>query len=125
MKGTTPEGAASEKEAARWVRSMFGRIAPRYDLANHLLSFNIDRYWRAHTVKRVREVLRRPDARVLDLCCGTGDLTIALEQDRGARVFGSDFCHPMLTAAAEKSAKRGLICPLFEGDALQLPLAGG
>src|ERR1039458_6742681 len=71
MNGTTPQGARSEREAAEWVRAMFGRVAHRYDLANHLLSFNIDRYWRAHTVARVREVLARPEARVLDICCGT------------------------------------------------------
>jgi len=82
MKGTTPEGARTEQEAAAWVRSMFGRVAHRYDLANHLLSFNIDRYWRAHTVRRVRDVLARPDARVLDMCCGTGDLMRALQRRR-------------------------------------------
>ena len=82
MKGTTPEGAQTEREAAAWVRAMFGRVAHRYDLANHLLSFNIDRYWRAHTVARVREVLARPEARVLDICCGTGDLVRALERAR-------------------------------------------
>ena len=65
MKGTTPAGARSEQEAARWVRGMFGRVAHRYDLANHLLSFNIDRLWRAHTVNRVQHILERPDARVL------------------------------------------------------------
>jgi SAM-dependent methyltransferase len=74
MKGTTPEGARNEQEAALWVRDMFGRVAHRYDLANHLLSFNIDRYWRARTVRSVRHILGRPGARVLDICCGTGDL---------------------------------------------------
>ena len=80
MRGAAPEGARTEQEAARWVRAMFGRVAHRYDLANHLLSFNIDRYWRAHTVRRVRGVLERPDARVLDLCCGTGDLLLELRR---------------------------------------------
>ena len=78
MSGTTPAGATGEQEAARWVRAMFGRVAHRYDLANHLLSCNIDRYWRARTVRRVRPILDRPGARVLDLCCGTGDLLLAL-----------------------------------------------
>ena len=63
MKGTTPPGASTEREAAAWVRGMFARVAHRYDLANHLLSFNMDRYWRAHSVKRVRTVLDRPGAR--------------------------------------------------------------
>lgn len=121
MNGTTPPGVRSEQEAAAWVRAMFGRVAHRYDLANHLLSFNMDRYWRAHTVARVREVLARPDARVLDICCGTGDLVRALQRGRrdGARVMGADFCHPMLVAARDKLGGG----PLFEADALRLPLA--
>jgi demethylmenaquinone methyltransferase / 2-methoxy-6-polyprenyl-1,4-benzoquinol methylase len=119
MKGTTPEGARTEQEAAAWVRAMFGRVAHRYDLANHLLSFNMDRYWRAHTVRRVREVLARPEARVLDLCCGTGDLTRALQRrPGGAVVTGADFCHPMLVAARGKLGGAALV----EADALELPL---
>ena len=121
-KGTTPAGTASEREAARWVRSMFGRVAHRYDLANHLLSFNIDRYWRAQTVARVRTVLRRPGARVIDLCCGTGDLLLALQSERTLPVFGTDFCHPMLTAASQKTARRRMPARVFEADALQLPV---
>ena len=121
MKGTTPEGARTEQEAAEWVRGMFGRVAHRYDLANHLLSFNMDRYWRVHTVARVREVLARPEARILDICCGTGDLVRALQRGRpaGAPVMGSDFCHPMLVAARAKVDSGRL----FEADALRLPLA--
>ena len=122
MTGTTPEGTGSEREASAWVRAMFGRIAPRYDFANHLLSFQIDRWWRWRTVRRVREVLLRPEARVLDLCCGTGDLLVALERRRGAWVLGSDFCHPMLVGAREKIARRGMRSRLFEADALALPL---
>jgi len=122
MKGTTPQGACSEQEAATWVRGMFGRVAPRYDLANHLLSFNIDRWWRAHTVRRVRAVLDRPGARVLDICCGTGDLLLALQGARPRPVFGSDFCHPMLVSAREKVAKQNAPSLIFESDALHLPL---
>src|SRR5579859_6088318 len=125
MKGTTPAGAATEQEASRWVRAMFGRIAPRYDLANHVLSLNLDRHWRAKTVSRVAEILQRPNARALDLCCGTGDLLIALQSKSAARVMGSDFCHPMLTAANEKIARRRWTSPLFEADALNLPLPDG
>jgi demethylmenaquinone methyltransferase/2-methoxy-6-polyprenyl-1,4-benzoquinol methylase len=125
MKGTTPRGVSTEQEASRWVRDMFGRIAPRYDLANHVLSLNLDRRWRAKTVRRVSQILRRPAARSLDLCCGTGDLLIALQAKSTASVMGSDFCHPMLTAAREKVARRGLQCPLFEADALALPLPDG
>jgi demethylmenaquinone methyltransferase/2-methoxy-6-polyprenyl-1,4-benzoquinol methylase len=125
VKGSTPEGAATEREASEWVRAMFGRVAPRYDLANHLLSFNIDRYWRARTVARVRAPLQAPGARALDLCCGTGDLLLALEADRGDGVWGSDFCHPMLTAAAGKIARRRFRSRLFESDALRLPVRDG
>jgi demethylmenaquinone methyltransferase / 2-methoxy-6-polyprenyl-1,4-benzoquinol methylase len=119
--GTTPEGSRSEQEASRWVRSMFGRVARRYDLANHLLSANVDRYWRNRTVLRVRDVLTRPEARVLDLACGTGDLLIALEREAGRSLIGSDFCHPMLTGAQTKLHRNRLKSVLLESDALQLP----
>src|SRR5206468_307362 len=120
MKGTTPAGARTEQEAADWVRSMFGRIAHRYDLANHLLSFNIDRHWRTVAARRIGHILVRPDARVLDICCGTGDLLLAFARFPGCRatIFGSDFSRPMLTAAGGKIAR----ARLFESDALRLPL---
>jgi demethylmenaquinone methyltransferase/2-methoxy-6-polyprenyl-1,4-benzoquinol methylase len=102
---------------------MFGRIARRYDLLNHLLSFNMDKRWRARTVERVAGILKRPDARVLDLCCGTGDVLLALEDRGGRPVFGSDFCHPMLVEADRKIVARRFRTPLFEADALVLPLA--
>ena len=123
--GTTPAGAQNEEQAARWVRGMFGRIAPRYDLLNHLLSMNIDRYWRAHTAALVAHILNRPEARALDLCCGTGDLMLALAARGPAQVFGSDFCHPMLVAANSKARERGRRCEIFEADALTLPVANG
>jgi demethylmenaquinone methyltransferase/2-methoxy-6-polyprenyl-1,4-benzoquinol methylase len=115
--GTSPPGARNEREAAAWVRAMFARVARHYDVANHLLSFNIDRLWRARTVRRVRPILERPGARVLDICCGTGDLTLALARQCPTPVLGSDFCHPMLVAARGKGA-----ADLFEADALRLPL---
>ncbi len=123
MSGTTPEGARNEQDAARWVRGMFGRVAGRYDVANHLLSLNIDRRWRARTVTRVKPVLERPGARVLDVCCGTGDLVLALARHHA--VLGSDFCHPMLVIARDKIAGRGAAAAVFESDALQLPLRDG
>jgi demethylmenaquinone methyltransferase/2-methoxy-6-polyprenyl-1,4-benzoquinol methylase len=125
--GTTPRGISGEEAASRWVRGMFGRIAGRYDLLNHLLSFNLDKRWRARTVGRVAEVLAKPGARVLDLCCGTADVLLALETHRppasSSVILGSDFCHPMLVAAKHKIADRNLRSPLFEADALSLPLA--
>jgi demethylmenaquinone methyltransferase / 2-methoxy-6-polyprenyl-1,4-benzoquinol methylase len=124
MTGTTPQGAANEQAAAQWVRGMFGRIAPRYDLLNHLLSFNLDKRWRARTVARVAEILDRPDALVLDLCCGTGDVALALESRAGRPLLASDFCHPMLLEARHKIDAGGLHTPVFEADALSLPLAG-
>ncbi len=123
--GTTPAGTESEEQAARWVRGMFGRVAPRYDLLNRLLSFETDRYWRWRTARRVRDVLARPGARVLDLCCGTGDLMLQLERVAGRPVFGTDFCHPMLTAARAKTSRRRKLSQVFEADALSLPLAAG
>ena len=121
--GTTPAGTSDEQQAATWVRGMFGRIAPRYDLLNHLLSLNIDRYWRARTVKRVSDVLARPGARVIDLCCGTGDLMLALQAHSRAVVYGSDFCHSMLVAVHHKVEQRRVRSALFEADALRLPVA--
>jgi demethylmenaquinone methyltransferase/2-methoxy-6-polyprenyl-1,4-benzoquinol methylase len=117
MTGTTPPGVAGEQEAAKWVRGTFGRIAARYDLLNHLLSFNLDRRWRARMLQRVAPLIQ-PGARVLDLCCGTGDVLAGVEKRGKAAAFGSDFCHPMLVEARRKVAS-----PLFEADALALPLA--
>ena len=122
--GTTPQGAANEQAAAQWVRGMFGRIAPRYDLLNHLLSFNLDKRWRARTVARVSDILDRPDAQVLDLCCGTGDVALALESRARRSLLASDFCHPMLLEARRKIDAGGFRTPVFEADALALPLAG-
>ena len=119
MTGTTPRGVAGgEQAAAQWVRGMFGRIAGRYDLLNHLLSFNLDKRWRKRTIERVAEVIQREDARILDLCCGTGDVLFGIEKRRNGTAFGSDFCHPMLVEAGKKVAS-----PLFEADALALPMA--
>jgi demethylmenaquinone methyltransferase/2-methoxy-6-polyprenyl-1,4-benzoquinol methylase len=103
---------------------MFGRVAPRYDLLNHVLSFQTDRYWRSRTVAALRSRLEQPGVRTLDLCCGTGDLTIALQAASRERVTGSDFCHPMLVEAQRKLRARSSAGSLFEGDALHLPLRG-
>jgi len=100
---------------------MFGRVAPRYDLLNHLLSFNIDRYWRWRTTREVADVLARRDAVTVDLCCGTGDLTLTLARRAAHRVYGSDFCHPMLISARDKIARQSAASEVFEADALRLP----
>jgi len=121
--GTTPPGTSNEQEAARWVERMFAGIAPRYDFVNHLLSFNIDRLWRRRLVKRLLPILKQADARILDLCCGTGDVLLDLQAQAVVRVLGADFCHPMLLAAQAKAAPRGFEPWLFEADALALPMA--
>ena len=73
-------GRSDPDAAARAVREMFTSIAPRYDLLNHVLSFNVDRLWWRETARTFAHILVQPDARVLDLCCGTGDMTFALLQ---------------------------------------------
>lgn len=103
--GTRPEGASNESDASRKVREMFTQIAPRYDLLNHILSLQMDRMWRARTAKVLQPILQRADAKILDLCCGTGDLAFALQRKAKGRVWGADFAHTMLVRAKEKAAK--------------------
>src|SRR3954466_9522897 len=105
--GAAPAGAEGPRQASRAVREMFTAIAPRYDLLNHVLSCNIDRVWWSRTARTFSRVLARPEARVLDLCCGTGDMALALMREAkhrggGAEIVGADFSHAMLTRAAEK-----------------------
>jgi demethylmenaquinone methyltransferase/2-methoxy-6-polyprenyl-1,4-benzoquinol methylase len=120
-RGTTPAGAATEEQAARWVRGMFGRVAHRYDLLNHVLSFEVDRAWRARTAKRVEEILRKPEALVLDLCCGTGDLMLALAQRRHQLIegnrhsLGAAVCSDA-EADAKTEAIAGYLPPLIFGS---------
>jgi demethylmenaquinone methyltransferase/2-methoxy-6-polyprenyl-1,4-benzoquinol methylase len=104
VKGTRPEGAVTESDASKKVREMFTQIAPRYDLLNHLLSLQLDRVWRARAARLLHPILARSDAVVLDLCCGTGDLALALSYSANARIIGADFAHTMLVRAREKSA---------------------
>jgi demethylmenaquinone methyltransferase/2-methoxy-6-polyprenyl-1,4-benzoquinol methylase len=121
--GAQPEGAPDEQAAASSVREMFSSIAPRYDLLNHLLSFNVDRYWWWRAARSFREALARPDARVLDLCCGTGDMGLAVRRQAHAPfIVGADFAHPMLQRALAKT--KGKDFAVVEADALRLPLAG-
>jgi len=120
--GAAPAGASDRQSAARAVREMFTEIAPRYDLLNHLLSFNVDRLWWRRAAGSFRDILQSPDARVLDLCCGTGDMTFALKRRAGKstpKILGADFSHTMLQRASKKSA--GTSLRWVEADALQLP----
>ncbi|HUE53409.1 MAG TPA: bifunctional demethylmenaquinone methyltransferase/2-methoxy-6-polyprenyl-1,4-benzoquinol methylase UbiE [Terriglobales bacterium] len=119
--GAAPQGAADAESAARAVRDMFTAIAPRYDLLNHLLSFNVDRLWWRKTARSFSDILARPEARVLDLCCGTGDMTFALRREGSETptILGTDFSHAMLQRASAKSA--GTSLRWVEADALHLP----
>jgi demethylmenaquinone methyltransferase/2-methoxy-6-polyprenyl-1,4-benzoquinol methylase len=122
MEGARPAAESSESEAAEHVRELFSSIAPTYDRANHLLSFGLDRRWWRRTAVTFREILARPDGRVLDICCGTGDLTGALlaERPAGAEpVTGLDFSGEMLRLAEKKYA--GANARWVEGDAMALP----
>jgi demethylmenaquinone methyltransferase / 2-methoxy-6-polyprenyl-1,4-benzoquinol methylase len=146
VKGTRPEGAVTEADASGKIREMFTQIAPRYDLLNHLLSLQLDRLWRARTARHLRPVFPRPEISVvehkavhvrreisvLDLCCGTGDLAIALNLGYSARVVGVDFAHSMLLRAKKKSSRlhsKSLVqlrpIRYIEADALRLPFADG
>ena len=115
---TDPGQKSSAEDHARRVREMFAKISPRYDLLNHLLSANIDLRWRRRVVRKLKPLLTK-DARVLDVGCGTGDLSIELFEKTAAQVTGLDFCRPMLTLAQAKAPRLAFI----EGDALRLPFA--
>jgi demethylmenaquinone methyltransferase/2-methoxy-6-polyprenyl-1,4-benzoquinol methylase len=115
LSGTRFEGAADEQETSRRVREMFSGIAPRYDLLNHLLSGRLDNVWRRRVARRFAPVLARADARVLDLCCGTGDLAFALARDGVAQITGADFSHEMLALARRKAAARNNVAVARDG----------
>jgi demethylmenaquinone methyltransferase/2-methoxy-6-polyprenyl-1,4-benzoquinol methylase len=108
------------------IRTMFGAIAPTYDLLNHLLSLNIDRYWRWRTTRLVPPAADGP---ILDLCTGTGDLALAYDRAAGQRlpIVGADFCREMLDRAVVKTAKREASERIryVEADAQQLPFPDG
>src|ERR671931_529062 len=115
-----PDPRMNAPGKSRAVREMFAEIAPTYDRVNRIISVNIDNHWRNFTVDKLEDVLARPGAIALDLCCGTADLT--LELARHARVVGCDFCHPMLLIGRDKVAEsRADRVSLAEGDALRLP----
>jgi demethylmenaquinone methyltransferase/2-methoxy-6-polyprenyl-1,4-benzoquinol methylase len=146
--GARPAGITTEQAAAANVQQMFDTIAPTYDRANHLLSAGIDRWWWNRTARLFRPILQHPETVALDLCCGTGDMTLALLKHRpkspGAPSFAAssrrvgdqnsdpariqiapilavDFSHQMLSLGAKKFAPHNII-PI-EADALHLPLA--
>jgi demethylmenaquinone methyltransferase / 2-methoxy-6-polyprenyl-1,4-benzoquinol methylase len=123
LPGTRPAGVENETEAASHVRNMFGRIAPRYDLLNHLLSLDIDKVWRRRVARRFSMTLHDSQARVLDLCCGTGDLAFAFRREapHGAEIIGADFVPEMLARAQIKAKAAASEVEFVEADALHLP----
>ncbi len=126
--GAKPVGAQDEASAAQAVQAMFNSIAPRYDLLNHVLSANVDRIWWARAARRFRETLANPNAEILDICCGTGDMTLALLKHRPAAarpILAADFARAMLDRAEQKFAARNpnqSTATTLEADALHLPL---
>ncbi len=129
--GARPTGTDDEAAAATSVREMFDTIAPKYDTLNHVLSAGIDRYWWTRAARAFRPILRRPEARILDLCCGTGDMALHLLKHRPPQlttdnyqlILAVDFSHQMLSRGAQKFAPHPIL-PI-EADALHLPIASG
>ena len=117
------ERTANEIAHAKAVRAMFSGIAGKYDLLNHVLSVNIDKRWRKVVREKLAGILENENAVVLDVACGTGDLSLELQKHAKARVIGTDFCRPMLAIANQKAAKLDLPVPYVEADAMQLSFA--
>lgn len=114
---------AKEAAHARAVREMFSGIAGRYDLLNHVLSLNIDKRWRRKVRAEIQPILNNKNAVVLDVACGTGDLSIELNRGAAAQIIGTDFCRPMLNVAKEKTAATNARIPYVETDAMNLSFA--
>ncbi len=107
---------ADELKHAKAVREMFSGIAGKYDFLNHLLSANIDKRWRKLVSKKLTDVLQNPNAKVLDVACGTGDLAVELKKNAQAKIIATDFCRPMLEIAYKKDAE----IPFIEADGMNL-----
>lgn len=134
--GAKPAGVTNEAQAADAVRQMFDSIAGRYDLLNHVLSANVDRMWWWRAARNFRAILADPETSILDICCGTGDMTLALlkRRPRNARpILAADFSRQMLRRGAQKfgppELRPGKMQPKglpyavpVEADALHLPV---
>ena len=123
--GARPAGITTEHAAAANIQQMFDTIAPTYDRANHVLSAGLDRWLWSRTARLFRPILQHPEAVALDLCCGTGDMTMALLKHRpttpnAAPILAVDFSHQMLSRGAEKFSAHNIV-PI-EADALHLPI---
>jgi demethylmenaquinone methyltransferase / 2-methoxy-6-polyprenyl-1,4-benzoquinol methylase len=117
------ERTADELKHAKAVREMFSGIATKYDFLNHFLSVNIDKKWRRLVAKKLRTVLDDENALVLDVACGTGDLSLELQRNAAAKVIGTDFCRPMLEIAFDKNDKSVTKIPYLEADGMNLSFA--
>lgn len=115
--------SSSEAAHSNAVREMFAGIADRYDLLNHVLSLNIDKRWRRLVANELRGILDDSNATVLDVACGTGDLSLELNRNAKAQIIGTDFCRPMLSVAKEKTSATNARIPYLEADAMTLPFA--
>jgi len=109
-----------DAQRAPRVREMFSRLAWRYDLVNDVMSFGLHRRWKRETVRLALAGARMPP-RVLDLCCGSGDLSFLAERGGAATVLGVDFTLPMLAVARRRRAQRASRCRFVQADALTLP----
>jgi len=121
--GARPAGATDEQSSSAAVQQMFDSIAPRYDLLNHVLSCNIDWLWWWRAARTFRRILARPESTILDICCGTGDMTLALLRHRAAispPILAADFSHAMLVRGTAKFQNHNVVA--IEADALHLPL---
>jgi len=121
--GARPEGTTEEASAAQAVQQMFNAIAPRYDLLNRILSANVASIWWRRTARTFRKILQDPDACIVDLCCGTGSLTLALERERdpyAAPILALDFSHAMLSRGRKRFSPRAIA---VEANGMELPLA--
>jgi demethylmenaquinone methyltransferase / 2-methoxy-6-polyprenyl-1,4-benzoquinol methylase len=117
------ERTANEQAHAKAVREMFSGIAKRYDFLNHFLSVNTDKRWRRLVRRKLEKELKDKTAVILDVACGTGDLSIELQQNANGKVIGTDFCRPMLAIAADKNSKNNTSIPYIEADGMNLSFA--
>jgi demethylmenaquinone methyltransferase/2-methoxy-6-polyprenyl-1,4-benzoquinol methylase len=120
---TSQQSTVPGGDHARRVREMFAGIAGRYDFLNHLLSGNTDKRWRRLVARELKKSLTSSGMSVLDVACGTGDLSLAIAKETSACVIGTDFCREMLSIAFRKTAESDFFIPYVEGDALNLPFA--
>jgi demethylmenaquinone methyltransferase / 2-methoxy-6-polyprenyl-1,4-benzoquinol methylase len=116
---SAPTRGRAEAEKGAFVREMFARIAPRYDFANRVLTAGLDERWRRRAIRLLAPL---GGGRILDCCCGTGDLVFGLlRTDPTLEVTGIDFCPPMLERARERAQRRRVAPRFVEGDVMALP----